>query len=415
LPVPDHGQNDLKIALRNDLHASEPMHASSPPADRSAAMPRLRVGLAMPGGFEFGGIGRTMLYATEAWKRLPDAPGWRLVDARGRGSLALMPLHLAAAATGIAADRVLGRLDLLHLNVAGRGSTWRKILLGELAGLLGLPTVVHLHDFDYAADLERRGPLGRRLAARLFRRARRVIVLGERDRRTVVERLGVPPERVELLHNGVPDPGPPPARTGRAGPVRLLFLGHLDARKGVPELLTALAGPALRARDWRLVLAGGGETERFAAMVEELGLAGRVELTGWLPHERVYGLCREADLFVLPSHAEGQAMSLLEAMAHGLAIVTTPVGAHLETVQDGVEALLVPPGDSEALGLALARLIDDGALRARLGQAARARYQGSFTADHYARGLAAIHGRALAAPPRQRTLVFQRSKKSALG
>ena len=108
-------------------------------------------------------------------------------------------------------------------------------------------------------------------------------------------------------------------------------------------------------------------------------------------------------------------MSLLEAMAHGLAIVTTPVGAHLETVQDGVEALLVPPGDSEALGLALARLIDDGALRARLGKAVRARYRGSFTADHYARGLAAIHRRALAAAPRQRTLVFQRSKKSALG
>ena len=110
-------------------------------------------------------------------------------------------------------------------------------------------------------------------------------------------------------------------------------------------------------------------------------------------------MCREADLFVLPSHAEGQAMSLLEAMAHGLAVVTTPVGAHLETVQDGVEALLVPPGDGEALGTALARLIDDGALRAWLGAAARARYRASFTADHYAAGLAAIHARALAEVP----------------
>lgn len=347
-----------------------------------------KVAIAMPGGFEFGGIGRIMMYATSAWRDMAGAPEWWLVDARGPASLVWLPARLGRAVLGL----VLRRPDILHLNVAGRGSTLRKLALSEVAALLRIATLVHLHDFDYAADLERRPPVLRRRVAGMFRRAARVLVLGERDRTTVVEQLGVLPERVTVLHNAVPDPGPPPERAGRAGPVRLLFLGHLDDRKGVPELLEALARPELRERDWRLVLAGGGELPRFRRLVEELGLGERVELPGWLPHDRVYELCRAADVFALPSHGEGQAMSLLEAMAHGLAIVTTPVGAHLEAVADGRDALLTAPGDVMGLAAALTRLLDDPALRLGLGRRARNRYLEAFTIDRYAGRLAAIYG-----------------------
>jgi glycosyltransferase involved in cell wall biosynthesis len=346
----------------------------------------------MPGGFEFGGIGRVMLYVTQVWARTPMSPVWRSLDPRGKGALALMPLHLLATIATVLFHRATGRLDLLHLNVAGRGSTLRKVVLAELARLLRLDYLVHLHDYDYAEDFAARRPAGQYLVRRLFRGAERVLVLGARDRATVVEMLGVPPERVELLPNGVPDPGVPPDRAGRKAPTRLLFLGHLDDRKGVPQLLEALSTPEMRNRSWTLVMAGGGEQERFAAMIQDVGLTGRITLAGWLSHDRIYALCREADIFVLPSHAEGQAMSLLEAMAHGLAVVTTPVGAHPETVAHEQEALLVPPGDPGHLREALARLIDDGDLRARLGRAARERYLTSFTVDRVADRLAAIYG-----------------------
>lgn len=362
-----------------------------------AGTPGPRIGLALPGGFEFGGIGRVMLYATRAWALLPGGPDWRLIDARGAGPPWLMPLHLGRAMVSLVAGRLAGTgCDLLHLNLAGRASTWRKILLGELASLLDLPYLVHLHDYDYAADFRARGPLGRWLAGRLFRRAARVLVLGQRDHATATGLLGVPDLRIAIVPNGVPDPGPPPTRSGREGPIRILFLGHLDDRKGVPELLTALAAPALRRRDWHLTMAGGGELARISALLHDLGLAERVTLTGWLPHERTYELCRAADLFVLPSHAEGQAMSLLEAMAHGLAIVTTPVGAHPETIADGAEGLLVRPGDPGMLAGALAALIDDPALRGRLGAAARARYLAHFTARHMAARLARLYRNILA-------------------
>jgi glycosyltransferase involved in cell wall biosynthesis len=372
----------------------EPERGDAGPSGR-----RLRVGLAMPGGFEFGGIGRIMLYTVRAWQASGAGPDWLLVDARGPGALLLAPLHLLRALRRVARERRKGRLDLLHLNVAGRGSTVRKVILGLWAELFGLPTIVHLHDFDYPADVARRPAWQQRLVRRLFRRARLCLVLGERDRRFVIEGLGVEPERAVVLHNAVPDPGPPPERVGRLGPTRLLFLGHLSERKGVGELLAALARPALSARDWRLDLAGGGEVERFRARARELGLFERCRFHGWLGQEATFELLRTADILVLPSHAEGQAMALLEAMAHGLAILATPVGAHLEAVTDGVSALLVPPGDLDALEAALVRLIDEPVLRARLGRAARARYLEAFAIEAYARRLAELYARALGKPP----------------
>lgn len=351
----------------------------------------------MPGGFEFGGIGRIMLYTTRAWAASGGGPDWFVLDPRGPGSLLVAPARLLGALGRIALERARGRLDLVHLNVAGRGSTVRKVILAHWAELWRTPTLVHLHDFDYPADLARRPAWQRRLVRRMFQRARFCLVLGERDRSFVVENLGVPAERVVVRPNAVPDPGPPPQRGGLTGPIRLLFLGHLSERKGVPELLEALARPDLRERDWRLTLAGGGEVARFGTLARRLGLADRCAFAGWVGHERAYELLRAADILLLPSHAEGQAMALLEAMAHGLAIVTTPVGAHREAVAHEREALLVPPGDPTALAAAIARLIDDPVLRDRLGAAARARWRACFAIDAYARELAALYARVLAA------------------
>ena len=84
-----------------------------------------------------------MLYTTRAWAGLEEAPVPVLIDARGGRTLLFMPFHLARATAMLAAGRLSGSLDLLHLNVAGRGSTWRKLILSELAGALRLPTVIH--------------------------------------------------------------------------------------------------------------------------------------------------------------------------------------------------------------------------------------------------------------------------------
>ena len=344
----------------------------------------------MPGGFEFGGIGRMMMYAAASLPQHGVAP--RTLDGRGRGRLVFSLWHQPMTVLELLSLRRRGSLDVLHLNVAGRASTLRKIVLSEVAGRLRLPTVVHLHDYDYAQDYRKRGALGRHLVRRMFQRAHRVLVLGRRDRKTAIELLGATPGKVSILHNAVPDGGPAAPRDVPAGrEPHILFLGHLSERKGVPELLHALASPELVALPWRATLAGGGDGGRFAGLAHELGLADRVAFPGWVPHEATYALLREADVFTLPSHNEGLAVSLLEAMAHGLPIVATAVGAHDEVVEHGRDALLVAPGDPRALAAALSRLLGDAPGRAALGAAARRRYLEGFNAQDYGRRLASVH------------------------
>jgi glycosyltransferase involved in cell wall biosynthesis len=297
------------------------------------------------------------------------------------------------------AARFLAASSIAHINITGRGSTIRKIVLATVARCIGLPYLLHVHDYDYAEDFRRRGRTMQRVIAGIFKSAASVVVLGERDRAQLSSLFELPSERVTVLHNAVPDPGFRLDKTrGPGDPCELLFLGRLSARKGVPELLQALASPSLASRQWRATLAGGGPVEEFRELAERPGILERVCFPGWVDEAGVQTLIAKADILVLPSHGEGLAMAVLEGMSHGLAVIATPVGAHPEVIERGVSGLLVAPGDVPALAESIALLIDDGDLRRRLGLGARNRFVEKFEVRAYADRLARIHANLLSRP-----------------
>ena len=111
----------------------------------------------------------------------------------------------------------------------------------------------------------------------------------------------------------------------------------------------------------------------------ELGLADQVNLLGWVgPDDKPTYLAR-ATVYALPSYAEGLPMSVLEAMAAGVPVVTTPVGGIPEAVTDGVEGFLVEPGDIETLRARLTQLLEDSELAVRMGEAGRRKVKSSFS------------------------------------
>jgi glycosyltransferase involved in cell wall biosynthesis len=116
-----------------------------------------------------------------------------------------------------------------------------------------------------------------------------------------------------------------------------------------------------------------------------------VHFPGWVDEAGVKALSAKADILVLPSHAEGLAMAVLEGLSYGLVVITTPVGAHTEVIEPGVSGILVPPGDVAALAEALAYVIDDEGLRERLGSGARQRFLDKFDVRGYAGRLAQLH------------------------
>lgn len=125
----------------------------------------------------------------------------------------------------------------------------------------------------------------------------------------------------------------------------IVFLGRLSERKGVTELLLALSHPVMKELQWRAVLAGDGPVEDYRRQADAMALSNLVEMPGWLDAGEAQPCVRVQISTVLPSHAEGLAMAVLEGLSHGLAVVTTRVGAHDEVITDGETGIFVPVGD----------------------------------------------------------------------
>jgi glycosyltransferase involved in cell wall biosynthesis len=187
------------------------------------------------------------------------------------------------------------------------------------------------------------------------------------------------------------------ARGGSGAPPIALFLGDLLERKGVYDLVAAWPSVARAVPGARLVLAGSGEIERVRAAAVAAGVADRVEMPGWIDFDEKRQRLRAATVFVLPSYTEGVPISLLEAMAAGLPSVVTPVGGVLDAVSDGQEALVVAPGDREALARALVQVLESPDLARALGGTARLRVD-SFDIAAYSDRLDRIYRSILGMP-----------------
>jgi glycosyltransferase involved in cell wall biosynthesis len=181
-----------------------------------------------------------------------------------------------------------------------------------------------------------------------------------------------PAARVSIIPNGI-DPGKLLASRPKQ-PRRILVVARMLRRKGVRYVLEALQGDP---GEYELNVVGDGpEFPALRSLAERLGV--KAQFTGWLDNAspELRGLYETSSVFVLASEAENFPVVLLEAMAAGLAIVTTHATGCAEVVGDA--ALLVPPRDAPALRAALRRLLADDALCSELGRAARARLDACY-------------------------------------
>jgi len=225
----------------------------------------------------------------------------------------------------------------------------------------------------------------------MFQRADHIIVLGRIWENFLNEELGVPKRNVSILYNAAP--GPPELVSRHSGldtEVRLLFVGQLGARKGVPELLQALSRIPRLPFAWSITMAGDGDIGGAQQLALELGILDRVTFTGWLDSVQIRGLLESSDVLILPSHAEGFPMAIVEAFAYGVAVISSPVGAIAEIVLNNENGLLVSVGDVNALEQAIEALCLDGQFRERLGLAGRRAWEGHLNIAIYANRLVEI-------------------------
>ncbi|HWW54727.1 MAG TPA: glycosyltransferase family 4 protein, partial [Acidimicrobiales bacterium] len=280
------------------------------------------------------------------------------------------------------------RFDLIHDNQClGNG------LLGLLEDGWPLLTTLH-HPITVDRDLELADAATRRrrmtlrrwygflgMQCRVASQLPRVVTVSQSSKRDISAQMGVPLDRMDVVHVGVDHNRFRPMPDVERVPGRLMTTASADVPlKGLVPLLEALA--KLRTEhDAELVVIGKlRQGSKIPATLERLGLEGAVRFVHGVSDEDIVRLYAEAQVAVVPSLYEGFSLPAVEAMACGTPIVATTGGALPEVVgTDGETGLLVPPSDPGALAAAIGRLLDEPALRARLGQAGRDRVLQHFT------------------------------------
>ncbi len=246
----------------------------------------------------------------------------------------------------------------------------------EASKRLGIPNLVSIQ----GGDGHWVGPCCRthREAMRIVLDRAGALLIGSRSfAEEVRDNHGTPFERFTIVPGAVdtlrfrPREGWKPGDLRDAACPTLLYHGRVDRRKGALDMLDALGRLASNGRDFRLIVSGiGPDSEAVQARVSELGLDAQTEITGYADYAETPAIYQRGDVFLSPTYAEGFSNTILEAMACGLPVVSCFAVGVIDCLRDGENGLLVPPGDIPALAAAIARMLDDIALRRRLTEQA---------------------------------------------
>jgi glycogen synthase len=294
----------------------------------------------------------------------PPVPGVRVIglEALGEQSGGDFEADVDAMIFAIMREHGAKPFDVLHAQY-GYPTGWATMIAAKR---LGLPCVVSIQGGDghwVGSCCETH-----RLAMEKVLHCAGALLIGGRSfAEEVSERLGVPVERFTFVPGAVDTARFTPGEPGD-GPVRLLYHGRVDRRKGVLDFLRALPEVA---GAWTATVSGiGPDLDAARTLAAELALGDRLSFTGYADYDGIDQLYRRHDVFVSPTYAEGFSNTVLEAMASGLAVLSCRSVGVVDCIRDGENGILTEPGDVRELTAALTRLVQDRPLRERLAAAA---------------------------------------------
>lgn len=296
--------------------------------------------------------------------------GWLAAEMKKRGVPVLLFANRGSGRVGLIRELVATirreNIDLIHSH------EFLMNTYGAVASILsGVPQLATVHGRNYYGDRARRRGLYRAVSRRAC-----FVAVCEATKDYLVQRVGVAPRRIRVVHNGVDVGEVGQGEDGRMGSgasqrvPTICTVGRLSRVKNHSDLLLAVCELVKKWQDLELLVVGRGRLESvLKQQVVDLGLSRNVRFMGHLENPKE--IWPRVDVFVLPSLSEGMPLSLLEAMAAGVPAVATRVGGVGEAIEDGETGLLVPPGDRHALAEGIMKLLDDRTLARQMGKSAQ--------------------------------------------
>lgn len=324
------------------------------------------------------------------------------LDTRGGKHPIFSIFYLTAALTTLLFYRILGEAAGVHVNMAERLSLFRKSTVILFSRSIGVPVILHLHAAQLHHFYAQLPSFLKAFTRWTFSKASKVIVLGETAKKFVIEDLKVSPSNVEIILNGVPEPTYPRAPySATHNKTRVMFLGNLSERKGVSDLLNAIAkSQAFQDGKAEAVFVGAENIELYCNKAEQLGISNMVQFTGWANQEQVAQWMATTDILALPSYDEGLPLVILEALSNKVAVLCTPVGEIPHNLKSDVDSVFVSPGNIEEITQALDKLILDQTYREYIAAKGRELYEKGFSLDRFSNSVAEVHQRVFGASAR---------------
>lgn len=251
-------------------------------------------------------------------------------------------------------------IKIVHVHSSYKGSFFRKALVLKIAKFFGRKTIFHLHGSEFILFYSKLPKILKQFVKSTLDESDLILVLSEQWKDELAKISDN--SNVKVLYN--------PAvikeiKRIQHDKINVTFMGILGKRKGAYDIIEA--AKQIKNPDVQINLYGDGEVEEIGKLVIQNNLQDKIKLMGWISGDKKEEVLKTSDIYILPSYNEGLPMSILEAMAVGLPVISTPVGGIPEAVENDVNGFLIQVGDYAALAEKISLLACDKALRVQMG------------------------------------------------
>jgi glycosyltransferase involved in cell wall biosynthesis len=252
-------------------------------------------------------------------------------------------------------------VKIIHIHSATDGSFVRKYIVFKIAKMFEKKVIFHIHCAVFDKFYNNSSTFVKNRVKEVLDNSNVIIVLSDYWK-NVVSQISTN-KNIKILYNPCMVKEFEKITTEK---INVLFMGRVGKRKGVYDIIEAaklITNPNIE-----INLYGDGETPEFQKLIQENNLQNIIKLKGWVSSDTKDTAFKSSDIYILPSYEEGLPMSVLEAMAYGLPIISTPVGGIPDAVEDCVNGFLVQPGNYKALVEKINLLTNDKELNHKMGQ-----------------------------------------------
>lgn len=284
-------------------------------------------------------------------------------------------------------EMILNKPDIVHIHSSFGPSFYRKMPFIYMACFRGVPVINHIHGAEFETFYLKASDRKKRRIRKVYGKCTMLIALSEEWKRNLES--VVSPEKITVIENycKIPD------LSGTEKKKQILFLGEIGKRKGCYDIPEIYGRVLEKGERLPLIMAGDGELAEVKKLFEDRDLQKDISFPGWVRGADKDKCLKESGIFLFPSYYEGMPMAVLEAMAYGMAIVTTRVGGIPHLLEDGVNGYLCEPGDIEGLSKRLLELSKDGDKRRKMGERARQKAIEEYSMESHIKKLMDLYDR----------------------